>query len=81
MGVFEVTQFQYELIAGSNPAHYPAHANPVEGVSYNDIRGTTPKKGAGWPRFGHDVDEDSFLGKLREKTGLEFGLPTEAQWE
>lgn len=81
LGVFEVTQFQYELIAGSNPAHYPAPANPVEGVSYNDIRGTTPQKGAGWPRFGHAVDEDSFLGKLRERTGLEFDLPTEAQWE
>ena len=27
------------------------------------------------------MDAGSFIGTLREKTGLEFDLPTEAQWE
>ena len=34
----------------------------------------------GWPdKTG--VDASSFMGKLRTKTGLQFDLPTEAQWE
>ena len=81
LGVFEVTQAQYERIAGANPAKYPDATNPVEWVSYEDIRGTSPEKGAGWPTKGHAVDDESFLAKLRAKTGLEFDLPTEAQWE
>ena len=27
------------------------------------------------------MDTESFLGRLRTKTGLDFDLPTEAQWE
>ena len=77
-GVFEVTQKQYELITGNNPANYQGDARPVECVSYNKIRGK--EKGAGWPD-NNEVDEDSFFGILRAKTGLEFDLPTEAQWE
>lgn len=33
-----------------------------------------------WPS-STDVDGNSFMGKLRSKTGLNFDLPTEAQWE
>ena len=77
-GVFEVTQKQYELITGNNPANYQGDARPVECISYNKIRGKD--KGAGWPD-NNEVDEDSFFGILRAKTGLEFDLPTEAQWE
>ncbi len=79
IGVFEVTQKQYELITGGNPSYYKGDTRPVEQVSYEDIRGTDA--GAGWPSGGHAVDVGSFLGKLRAKTGLEFDLPTEAQWE
>ena len=78
IGVFEVTQKQWNLIMGSNPSENQGDTRPVECVSY-DIRGT--EKGAGWPRGGHEVDDGSFLGKLRSKTGLAFDLPTEAQWE
>ncbi len=79
MGIFEVTQRQWSLLMGSNPSSYQGDTRPVECVSYNDIRGT--EKGAGWPSGGHEVDAESFLGKLRTKTGLAFDLPTEAQWE
>jgi len=78
IGVFETTQKQYETIMGRNPSEYEGDTRPVECVSYNLIRGEG--KGSGWPASG-DVDEDSFLGKLRAKTGKSFDLPTEAQWE
>ena len=81
IGVFEVTQKQYELVMGSNPSDYKGDTRPVEKVSYNDLRGTSAEGGAGWPAKGHAVDAVSFFGKLRAKTGLLLDLPTEAQWE
>jgi formylglycine-generating enzyme required for sulfatase activity len=78
IGVFEVTQRQYELIAGDNPSVYKGDARPVERVSYDMLRGNN--KGTEWPT-GYEVDGTSFFGKLRAKTGLVFDLPTEAQWE
>ena len=78
IAVFQTTQKQYETIMGRNPSEYKGDTRPVECVSYNTIRGSG--KGSGWPASG-DVDDDSFLGKLRAKTGKAFDLPTEAQWE
>lgn len=84
MGVFEVTQKQWELVMGSWPGSTPSSsygrgdAYPAYYVSYNDIRGSS--SGARWPASAA-VDASSFLGRLRAKTGLEFDLPTEAQWE
>ena len=77
-GLFEVTQKQYSLVAGSNPSKFSGDKLPVENVSYNDIRGTS--NGAKWPSSSA-VDSSSFMGKLRARTGLDFDLPTEAQWE
>ncbi len=37
MGVFEVTQKQYELVMGSNPSLYKGDMRPVEFVSWNAI--------------------------------------------
>jgi len=78
MGVFELTQQQYNLVMGSNPSGYKGDSRPVEKVSYNTIRGST--LGAAWPNH-RQVDATSFMGKLRARTGLTFDLPTEAQWE
>ena len=78
VGVFEVTQKQWELVMGSNPSQYKGNTQPVETVSYNDIRGSN--LGAKWPA-SNAVDATSFMGKLRAKTGIDFDLPTEAQWE
>ena len=78
IGVFEVTQKQYELVTGSNPSKYQGNTRPVECVSYNDLRGS--EKGSRWPG-DTEVDAGSFFGKLRAKTGMMFDLPTEAQWE
>ena len=83
MGVFEVTQRQWELVMGDRPSFFTNGlyyaSRPVEQVSYEDIRGS----GAGslWPA-GRGVDADSFMGRLRAKAGWpEADLPTEAQWE
>ena len=82
-GVFEVTQRQYELVTGERPSYFNNASyyatRPVERVSYNMIRGSSA--GVEWPGSSA-VDADSFVGKLRAKTGIvEFDLPTEAQWE
>lgn len=95
IGVFEVTQAQWEAIMNfgapivwgggiiptrpsyfKNDEHYATR--PVESVSYYMIRGE--EAGIGWPN-SDEVDDYSFLGILRELTGLIFDLPTEAQWE
>jgi len=85
IGVFEVTQRQWELVKNARPSYFWNDTyyatRPVEQVSYNMIRGTGSTTGAGWPTYGHAVDANSFLGVLRAKTGLEFDLPTEAEWE
>ncbi len=78
MGVFQVTQKQFELITGFNPSLYKGDPRPVEQVSYDLIRGA--EKGAEWPT-GKDVDENSFLGVFRAQTGKAYDLPTDAQWE
>ena len=78
IGVFEVTQKQYELVMGANPSQHKGVSRPVEMVSYDVIRGSS--NGANWP-LSSDVDSTSFMGKLRARTGLDFDLPTEAQWE
>ena len=78
-GVFEVTQKQYELVTGKNPSEFKGDMRPVEKVSYDMIRGKNA--GAKWPASSA-VDSSSFIGKIRERTGIEgFDLPAEAQWE
>jgi formylglycine-generating enzyme required for sulfatase activity len=87
IGVFEVTQRQWELVMGNNPscfANATTYASrPVENVRYYDIR-ENPANSAispNWPQ-SLQVHADSFMGKLRAKTGLTtFDLPTESQWE
>jgi len=40
-----------------------------------------PAYGADWLVNGHAVTNISVCGLMRERTGVEFDLPTEAQWE
>ena len=78
MSVFEVTQKQYMLVMGINPSYFRGDTLPLDTVSYDTIRGSS--NGAKWPASSA-VDPSSFMGKLRTRTGLNFDLPTEAQWE
>ncbi|MBR4902651.1 MAG: formylglycine-generating enzyme family protein [Victivallales bacterium] len=85
IGVFQCTQKQWEVVMrglnGKNryPSEFEGDCRPVEEVSYDMIRGS--RENANWPANGHVVDSSSFMGRLQEKTGLVFDLPTEAQWE
>ena len=79
IGVFEVTEYQYRQVMGALPSGLSTpwgDATPVTMCSYNIVRGTTYS----WPASGN-VDSGTFLGRLRARTGLDFDLPTEAQWE
>ena len=78
IGVFEVTQKQYELVTGSNPSSYKGDMRPVERISWNTIRGDSSTYN--WPNVT-GVDPNSFMGRIQARTGLNFDLPTEAQWE
>lgn len=88
IGVFEVTQKQWERVIGNWPSYFTntnyRESRPVERVSYYLIR-ESPVMGddpaVNWPS-NSVVNVNSFMGRLREKTGLvTFDLPTEAQWE
>ena len=76
LGLFEVTQFQFEAICGQNFSLYNGSDRPADMVSYDFLRGTSNI----WTS-PDAVDADSFIGVLRTKTGYNFDLPTEAQWE
>ena len=77
-GVFEVTQKQYELVTGGNPSLFKGDMRPVERVSVSAIRGNSATYS--WPS-SVNVDPLTFIGKIQVRTGLNFDLPTEAQWE
>ena len=81
MGVFEVTQKQWLLVMGNRPSGYTSsewESHPVEKVDWGTIRGNASTYN--WPN-NKGVAPTSFMGKLRSRTGLDFDLPTEAQWE
>jgi uncharacterized repeat protein (TIGR02543 family) len=88
IGVFEVSQRQWERVMGSRPSVFTNEAcyatRPVEQVSYDDVRSDLARAGdpaAEWPASGA-AGADTFVGRLRAKTGLAtLDLPTEAQWE
>lgn len=69
IGVYEVTQRQYEILTGkkqgyfSNPNYYATR--PADCVSYDSI-----------------ISDSGFIALLRKRSGITgFTLPTEAQWE
>jgi formylglycine-generating enzyme required for sulfatase activity len=87
IGVFPVTQKQWERVMGSWPSYFRNAAcrdtRPVEGLSYHDIRENpfnTPIS-PNWPQSAQ-VHANSFMGRIRLRTGLStLDLPTETQWE
>lgn len=78
IGVFEVTQKQWQLVMGDTPSDYKGDGRPVEQISFDMIRGSV--NGAAWPTH-NQVDANSFMGRLRSKVNMLFDLPTESQWE
>ncbi|XCN71905.1 MAG: SUMF1/EgtB/PvdO family nonheme iron enzyme [Candidatus Electrothrix aestuarii] len=62
MGKYEVTQGQWKMIMGKNPATFQKGDNyPVEQISWEDAQ--------------------KFILELNRKSGKQYRLPTEAEWE
>jgi formylglycine-generating enzyme required for sulfatase activity len=66
LGVYEVTQEQYEAVMGTNPSHFKGPQNPVEKVSWDDA-----------VEFCRNLSE--LLAE--KKSGHVYRLPTETEWE
>ena len=89
IGVYEVTQSQWSQIATNSAAaaNFTAERfmRPMEKVCYNEIRNTHSTSATDTSVsdgiISANPSSDSFLGLLRLKTGVDFDLPSEAQWE
>jgi len=87
IGIYELTQGQVYRMSGHTTKFDSGLADsairPMQNVSTDSIRGKTA--GNNWPNANkataHDVDSGTVLGGLRYMTGIDFDLPTEAQWE
>ena len=88
IGIFPVTQKQWELMSPLESDKWPSYfsnvtyreTRPVEQVSYRKIRGES--YGEGWP-YVHSVQQDflTFILAMRKRIGRDVDIPTEAQWE
>ena len=93
IGVFTITQRQWKYVVTNNlfTARFQVDGEmrPMESISHNDMRYSIDTAGPNavtdaeiaaysWPS---NPAPTSFLGRLRSKTGLDFDLPSEAQWE
>ncbi len=89
IGVFEVTQTQWTLVqtARKDAANFTMSAykamRPEENVCYNEIRMAANSTSANanakeWPEPPYT---GSYLNLLRVKTGIDFDLPSDAEWE
>ncbi len=84
IGVFEITKKQWSLITGQNPdhkntyVHTPAAGNLcADGAPFSMCNNNDH-----YPVECVSYNECvNYVGKLGRRTGLDFDLPTEAQWE
>ena len=85
IGVFEVTQTQWYLFKTNWPSSWNnatyREMRPVGNVSYCDIRMWNDNKYYAAMDFPNPPYAGSFLYNLRARTGIDFDLPGEAQWE
>jgi formylglycine-generating enzyme required for sulfatase activity len=74
MGVYAVTQAEYEKVMGKNPSYFSR-----DGAGKKEVAGTDtarfPVEYVSWE------DAMEFCTKLGKKQGKTFDLPTEAEWE
>jgi len=80
IGVYPVTQEQYRRFTGASvlegafTEYEDSPIRPRTELNFETIRGS----GTG---FDHTVKSGSALSEMRVFTGIDFDLPTEAQWE
>ena len=66
---YEVTQEEYQKVAGANPSQSPGNSNPVDSVSWNDALG-----------FCNQLTEAERKEEMLPE-GMAYSLPTQSQWE
>ncbi len=71
MGVYEVTQGEWERVMGENPSCFTGDRNPVECVSWEDCQEFVDKLNA---QYKEELEQK--LG-----AGWHYRLPSEAEWE
>ena len=79
LGMYEVTQEEYQRVVGTNPSAFSATGEHKDGVAGQDTR-RFPVESVSWN------DAAEFCGKLSEMpeekaAGRKYRLPSEAQWE
>ena len=79
LGVYVVTQAEYEKVMGNNPSYFSAKGDGKDSVKDMDT-GQFPVEAVSWD------DAVAFCKKLSElpeekKAGRVYRLPTEAEWE
>ena len=87
IGVFEVTQSQWSEIGFSSAfsTKYTVEGSmrPKDNVCYNEVRHQNqwPKNNESPYEWPNDPWPNSFLGKLRTRTGIDFDVPSAYEWE
>ena len=69
IGVFEVTRKQFKYITDTSYYSDKEATYPVRSVNYNQLKSDA------------SITSKSVIKVMRDKTRLQFDLPTEAQWE
>lgn len=92
MAIFPMTCKQASLAFGHSGNQKNGDKGPMTGRKWSEFRIDTANNGKistltetayDWPANGcsHAVGANSWFGKMKANTGLEFDFPTEAQWE
>jgi formylglycine-generating enzyme required for sulfatase activity len=74
LGMFEVTQDEYQRVMESNPSEFSVTGKGKDKIAGQDTR-RFPVESVSWN------DAAEFCRRLGRKEGMEYRLPTEAEWE
>ena len=74
LGVYEVTQEEWNLVMGSQPSYFSQNGGGKDQVSGLDTS-RFPVESVSWD------DATEFCRRLSAREGQEYRLPTEAEWE